>query len=158
MFGLGHQVPKHLRKREVKAHLTNPTAAGAAILQWLLKGCLDWQCDGLKIPVVVQQATDEYRASQDSFGDFISDCCVLESDAWESSEDLHVEYDAWLSERGNGWVNGGSLNDQEFAKKLKRFGLFSRKGTGGVRGWSGIRLERDKSSFDTSSTDSDSVQ
>jgi putative DNA primase/helicase len=155
---MGHQVPKRLRKKEVKAHLTNPSEAGPAILQWLLKGCLDWQHDGLKIPAVVQQATDEYRASQDSFADFISDRCVLESAAWVSSEDLHVEYDAWLGERGNGWLNGSSLNDQAFANKLKRFGLFSRKGTGGVRGWSGIRLEHDKSSFDTSSTDSDSVQ
>jgi putative DNA primase/helicase len=123
------QVPRHLRDPKVKAHLTDPTAAGPAILQWLLKGCLDWQRDGLKIPAVVQQATDEYRASQDSFADFISDCCVLETDAWVSSEDLHVEYDAWVSERENGWLNGGSLNEQAFAKKLKRFGLFSRKGT-----------------------------
>src|SRR5688572_2590910 len=97
------QVPEHLRDPKVKAHLTDPVAAGPAILQWLLKGCLDWQREGLKIPAVVQQATDEYRASQDSFGDFISDCCVLESDAWVSSEDLHEEFDSWSSDRG--WLN-----------------------------------------------------
>jgi len=152
------QVPKELRDPKVKTHLTNPAIAGPAILQWLLKGCLEWQRDGLKIPVVVQQATDEYRALQDSFGEFISDCCVLESDAWVSSEDLHEGYDAWLSERGNGWLNGDSLNDKEFAKKLRRFGSLPHRGTGGVRGWSGIRLDREKPSFDASTTDSDSVQ
>jgi len=150
------QVPKHLRDPKVKAHLTNSTIAGPAILQWLLKGCLAWQREGLKIPAVVQQATDDYRASQDSFGDFISDRCVLETDAWVSSEELHEEYDAWLSHRG--WLNGDSLNDKAFAKKLQRFGLFSRKGTGGVRGWSGVRLDRDKPSFAASTTDSDPVQ
>jgi len=66
------QVPKHLRDPKVKAYLTNPSAAGPAIRQWLLKGCLDWQRDGLAIPAVVQRATEEYRASQNSFADFIS--------------------------------------------------------------------------------------
>ena len=74
------QVPKHLRNPRIKDHLTNPAIAGPAILEWVLKGCLDWQRDGLKIPAVVQQATDKYRASQDSFGDFISDRCVPPSD------------------------------------------------------------------------------
>lgn len=155
------QVPKELRDPKVKAHLTNTALAGPAILRWLVEGCLMWQKDGLKIPDVVQQATDEYRASQDSFGEFISDCCVLEPDAWVSSEDLHEEYDAWLSERGEGWLNGDSLNDKEFAKKLRRFGSFPQKGTGGVRGWGGIRINRDKPLAKTSSrvdSATDSVQ
>jgi hypothetical protein len=37
------QVPKELRDPKIKSHLTNPEIAGSAILQWLLKGCLDWQ-------------------------------------------------------------------------------------------------------------------
>lgn len=149
------QVPKHLRNPKVKAHLRDPTLAGPAILQWLLKGCLNWQRDGLKIPAVVQQATDDYRASQDSFAEFVSDCCVLQADAWVSSEDLRQEYSAWASERGEGWLNGNSLSDQALAKKLRRFGLLPKKGTGGIRGWRGLRLDRDKQSFETSI---DSVQ
>lgn len=149
------QVPKHLRDPKVKAHLRDPTLAGAAILQWLVKGCLDWQRDGLKIPAVVQQATDDYRGSQDSFAEFVSDCCVLESDAWVSSEDLRQEYSAWASERGEGWLNDNGLSDQALAKKLRRFGLLPKKGTGGIRGWSGVRLDPDKPSFETSM---DSVQ
>jgi len=152
------QVPTHMRDPQVKAHLTNPATAGSAIFQWLLKGCLGWQSEGLKIPEVVQKATDEYRDSQDSFSDFISNRCVLEPDAWVSSEELHEEYDAWSSARGDGWLNGDNLSDQAFAKKLKRFGLFSQKGTGGVRGWRGIRLDQQKPSFDGSTTNSDSVQ
>lgn len=153
------QVPKELRDPKVKAHLTNPAIAGPAILQWLLKGCLDWQREGLKIPTVVQQATDQYRASQDSFGDFVSECCILEPAAWVSSEDLHEQYASW-SRGHNGRLNGDGLTDKAFAKKLQRFGCSSRKGTGGVRGWSGIRLHSDTASFNDSMTDSqtDSVQ
>lgn len=154
------QVPEDLRDPKVKAHLTNPTIAGPAILQWLLKGCIDWQRDGLKIPAVVQQATDDYRASQDSFAEFVADCCVLESDAWVSSEDLRNEYSAWSRQHGNGSLNGNGLNDQTLAKKLRRVGSLPKKGTGGVRGWSGLRLNRDEPSFEISTTDStsDSVQ
>lgn len=154
------QVPKELRDPKVKAHLTNPEIAGPAILQWLLKGCLDWKREGLKIPAVVQQATNEYRASQDSFADFISDCCILEADAWVSSADLREQYASWSSERGNGWLNGDSFTDKAFANKLQRFGCSSGKGTGGARGWRGIRLHGNAASFDDSITDSqsDSVQ
>jgi putative DNA primase/helicase len=153
------QVPKELRDPKVKAHLTNPAIAGPAILQWLLKGCLDWQRDGLKIPVVVQQATDEYRASQDSFGDFVADCCVLETNAWASSEALRSAFKTWSIEH-EGRLNGHGLTDQAFAKKLKRFECTSRKSTGGVRGWRGIRLNCDNLSFEISTAegDTDSVQ
>lgn len=151
------QVPEELRDPKVKTQLTNPTLAGPAILQWLVNGCLAWQRDGLKIPAVVQQATDEYRASQDSFAEFISECCILESDAWVSSEDLRKAYDAWSSD---GWLSGDSLTDKAFAMKLKRFGLVSKRSTNGVRGWSGVRLCPDKPPFDASTIDSasESVQ
>jgi phage/plasmid-associated DNA primase len=114
----------------------------------------------LKIPAVVQQATDQYRASQDSFADFISDCCVLESDAWVSSEDLREGHASWSREHSDGRLNDNGLTDKAFAQKLQRFGCSSRKGTGGVRGWSGIRLHSDTASFNDSITDSqtDSVQ
>lgn len=149
------QVPKNLRNPKVKAHLRNPAEAGPAILQWLLKGCLGWQRERLKIPAVVQQATDDYRASQDSFAEFVSDCCVLQPDAWVSSEALRKAYDEWSSERGEGWLNGDNLSDKAFAKKLQRFGLSTRKGTGGIRGWSGLRLDPN---IETSPTDSESIQ
>ena len=153
------QVPKELRDPKVKAHLTNPEIAGPAILQWLLKGCLDWQHEGLKIPAVVQQATDDYRASQDSFSDFVSDCCIVEPDAWVSSEDLRERYASWSREHNEGRLNSNGLSDKAFAKKLHRFGCSSRKGTGGLRGWRGIRIRNDTASFDDPTTDqSDSVQ
>jgi putative DNA primase/helicase len=154
-----HQVPEESRDPKVKAHLTNPTLAGPAILQWLLKGCLDWQRDGLKIPAVVQQATDEYRASQDSFADFVSECCILESDAWVSSEALRKAYERWSGEH-EGRLNGHSLTDPAFAKKLRRFGALAKKGAGGVRGWRGIRLDCENPEFEISTADSesDSVQ
>jgi putative DNA primase/helicase len=153
------QVPKELRDPKVKAHLTDPTKAGPAILQWLLKGCLDWQRERLKIPAVVQQATDEYRSSQDSFGDFISDCCILEPDAWVSSEALRAAHKTWSREH-EGWPNGHSHTDQAFAKKLRRFGAVAKKGTGGVRRWRGIGLDRHNSDFEISTADeeTDSVQ
>jgi putative DNA primase/helicase len=138
------QVPKESRDPKVKAHLTNPTLAGPAILQWLIEGCLMWQKDGLKIPDVVQQATDEYRTSQDSFADFVSECCILQTGAWVSIKDLREEYETWSSERGEGWANSGYIDAQAFSAKLLALGLVRKKGTAGVRGWSGIKLDGGK--------------
>ena len=138
---LTQQVPPHLRDPKVKAHLTNPAKAGPAILQFLIKGSLAWQQGGLKIPAIVQEATDAYRASQDSFGDFISECCVLDSNAWVSTKDLRGEFDNWSTERGDNWLSGETLSGKAFADQLKALGLQPKKGTGGIRGWSGIRLD-----------------
>ena len=35
------------------------------ILAWCVRGCLEWQQDGLKPPPIVIQATSEYRREED---------------------------------------------------------------------------------------------
>ena len=39
-----------------------------AILGWALKGCLEWQAEGLNPPAAVIEATAEYFDDEDSFG------------------------------------------------------------------------------------------
>ena len=50
------------------------------ILAWAVRGCLQWQKQGLKPPQIVQDATEVYKAEQDALGQFIEDCCVLGKD------------------------------------------------------------------------------
>lgn len=128
-------IPKAQRDPNIKAHLRDAAAAGPAVLAWMLRGCLDWQRDGLKIPQTVEDATQEYRESQDPLKDFLTDCCVLMPAAWASTAKLRAEYERWAKERGETHLLVGNA----FTEKLKAHGCVPEK-RGNVRGWLGIGL------------------
>ncbi|GAF75138.1 unnamed protein product, partial [marine sediment metagenome] len=59
-------------------HLSDRLAAEReGILAWLVRGCLEWQRDGLGMPDAVRKATASYRSEMDVLGEFIADCCVI---------------------------------------------------------------------------------
>lgn len=45
------------------------------ILAWLVRGCLDWQRQGLNPPAKVLAATEDYRRDEDLLALFLDDCC-----------------------------------------------------------------------------------
>ena len=47
----------------------------SGILAWLVRGCLEWQKQGLNPPEIVKAATENYRNENDSLSDFIKSCC-----------------------------------------------------------------------------------
>jgi putative DNA primase/helicase len=49
-----------------------------AILRWAIDGCLDWQRHGLTRPKAVVDATENYFADQDMFGQWLGECCRTE--------------------------------------------------------------------------------
>jgi putative DNA primase/helicase len=101
----------------------------------MLRGCLDWQSDGLRVPQAVEEATQEYRESQDPLKDFIADCCVLMPAAWTSTADLRAEYERWTKERGERHLLVGNA----FTTRLKAHGC-APKVRSNVRGWLGVGL------------------
>ncbi len=49
-----------------------------AILRWAIEGCLDWQQNGLILSDRDRDATEEYLASQDAFGQWLAEACDVE--------------------------------------------------------------------------------
>jgi putative DNA primase/helicase len=67
-------------ERQRDAHLINKLAQErSGILAWLVRGCLDWQQQGLAIPDAIKASTDAYREEEDMIGQFIDDCCIIRS-------------------------------------------------------------------------------
>lgn len=130
-----HTIPKARRDPKIKAHLRDAATAGPAVLAWMLRGCLDWQRDGLRVPPAVEEATQEYRESQDPLKDFIADCCVLMPTAWTPTADLRNEYERWAKERGERYLLVGNA----FIARLKAHGC-APKVRLNVRGWLGVGL------------------
>ena len=70
------------------------------ILAWAVRGCLDWQRDGLGLPGAVASATEAYRSESDRLAAFLEECCVVELCARVGKSDLYAEYARWCEASG----------------------------------------------------------
>lgn len=102
------------------------------ILAWAVRGCLDWQRDGLGEPDEVRQAPADYRAEMDTLEQFISECCFVNAEARVRSSLLFDAYTEWSGDR--------TMTAHAFRDRLKARGYESKRGTGGPYYWHGIGL------------------
>lgn len=93
------------------------------IFAWMVRGCLDWQNEGLRPPAAAQNAVADYRRDEDSVGDFIEECCIVGADYHVAAAAVYEVFEEW-------WKK----NVSNRIPKMKRFGQ-----------WFGKRFERVKS-------------
>jgi putative DNA primase/helicase len=107
------------------------------ILNWALRGCLDWQRNGLGVPLDVQEATKEYREDMDVLGRFIADRCEVDKANYDikcRSTDLYTNYKSWCH------INGEhSCSHRKFSQSLREKGYKSSKES--IIYWHGIRIQ-----------------
>jgi putative DNA primase/helicase len=109
------------------------------ILAWIVKGCLEWQREGLRPPAEVRRATGKYRAEMDVLAAFIDDECVVSEHATASAKALYSAYRGWCEENGE-----KAESQRRFGGRLKERGYESGRITTGARKgaveWYGIGL------------------
>ena len=104
------------------------------ILYCATKGALEFQKKGLAPPKRIVEATAEYRADMDVFGDWIEECCVQDPAAITSVSDLYGPYNEWC--RASGYHPFG----------MKRFGMrladrgYRRVRDSNSRGYAGLSI------------------
>ncbi|MHB8234313.1 MAG: DNA primase family protein [Solirubrobacteraceae bacterium] len=95
------------------------------ILNWALRGCLDWQRDGLGDAAAAQSATTEYRQDEDVLGAFLDERCTLDGEA--DRTELRDAYTAYCQEIGETPLAANVLGRQLARRgisKNKRKGLY----------------------------------
>lgn len=108
------------------------------ILGWALRGCLEWQAEGLNAPAAVIEATAEYFSDEDSFGRWLEECCVRDPMAHETTRELYAAWSAWAERSG---MSPGT--EPKFRSALKARGFDSKRVAGlNISGFVGIRLQR----------------
>ena len=70
------------------------------ILAWLVRGCLDWQTQGLNPPSLVQQATQDYRREEDILLQFVEDACIQGPQCMAPAQKLYDHYREWMQKNG----------------------------------------------------------
>ncbi len=113
--------PSHPNERPRDKDLPDKLRAEAAgILAWLVRGCIEWQRQGLNPPPIVLSATEEYRMNEDILGGFIEDCCYppqeTDPDLRTKFGDLYDAFEAWFLK-----------NKGDYCPKKKKFGDWVKK-------------------------------
>src|SRR5262249_39500526 len=70
------------------------------ILAWCVRGCLEWQKNGLGTPDEVKAATKAYRQDQDVLAGFLGECCVRGPDYRIKASLLYDAYKKWAERSG----------------------------------------------------------
>ena len=93
-------------------------AEGPGILAWLIKGCLQWQEQGLNPPEIILQATKDYRRDEDLLMDFIEECCFQDPYAEIEASRLYAAFAEWFEQN----VSKRVLSQKKFGRMMtKRF-------------------------------------
>lgn len=109
-----------------------------AILNWMIKGCLDWQENGLMTTAAIAEATDEYFGDQDMFGQWLDECVDAEPDNSFKTAKSGELFQSWSKYARDAGEAPGTQTS--FAEVLKGKG-FKRGKSGGTRLWKGICLK-----------------
>lgn len=113
-----------------------------AILRWMIDGCWDWQQVKLKPPVVVSNATGDYFDAEDALGLWIEACCYV-GPPKQTEDQSGVLFKSWVKWALAAGEEPGS--QKRFGQAMASRGFVPRKGTGGVRMITGLKIPTPKS-------------
>lgn len=109
---------KHQHKRDpyLRAKLD---AEAPGILAWLVRGCLEWQREGLNIPAQVKLTTNEYREQQDELAEYEQERLVRNPNAKARAGETYADYVKWAGQ----YADKKAMSSKIFAERMtKRFG------------------------------------
>lgn len=99
------------------------------ILNWIIEGSVNYFKDGLGSCSLVDEATEEYKKSEDIIGNWIEDNCYLESDITESPSLLWKDFENWASSQGHKSTLN-KMNSASLSKDLIRRGFITKRSNG----------------------------
>lgn len=105
------------------------------ILNWALRGCLEWQRNGLQTPAEIEKATATYRLEMDVIANFISDRVMKMSSHDETIKEVYAAYKTWCEEAGE-----RAESQRSFGQLFKERGFVSEHKRDGFY-WLGIGLK-----------------
>jgi putative DNA primase/helicase len=115
-------------------------AERTAILNWLVRGALDYLGNGLAPPDAVRAATDEYREESDPIGAFLRTACEITGNDHdhETPGDLYAGFEKYCKEAGlSAWQ--ATTFTKRLPDKASQLGIRKAK-TMGMTVYRGVRI------------------
>jgi len=111
------------------------TKESTAILAWMIRGCLEWQSEGLEDVDTVKVATASYQQEQDIIGEYIASQCGLSSGDIVLFSDLYRDYCQFCDDN-----HEKPIGRNQFRERLYERGLEVKAGNNNKRYAIGITL------------------
>jgi putative DNA primase/helicase len=94
-------------------------AEASGILAWAVRGCMEWQANGLQLPDAVRNASEQYRCDMDVVQEFITDRCEIRPEHQVPFQSLYASFKEWCAAAGESPMTatafGSRLTDKGFA-------------------------------------------
>lgn len=92
----------------------------AAILRWMIDGCIEWQRHGLVVPASIRKATESYFGDQDTIGQWLEEAVNREvgPSAFTGTAELFCAWKEWCGSKN---ISPGSM--KSFSEALEGRGL-----------------------------------
>lgn len=112
--------PKNPYERPLDADLIKKLRAEySGILAWLVRGCLDWQKQGLNPPAIVTKSTKDYQEDEDLALQFCTDCIEKDPIKFITAGALYLHFVEWCESTGD-----KPISNKAFSQKVTK--LFGR--------------------------------
>lgn len=119
------QIPANEQDRNLLRKLEGELSG---ILNWALRGCREWQDEGLKPPPIVTAAVTQYREESDTLGRFVTECCEVRLNAQVKTSSLYRSYKEFCEQGGERWISvkdfPGEIERRGFERKRDRTGTY----------------------------------
>lgn len=111
--------------------------AAGAILSWIIEGAVAFHKAGhrVKVPGCVQEATEQYKQSENWIERYLSERCIVEPGARVRGGELYADYRAFAQSTGDYCRRGN-----DFTKALEGLG-YKRQILHGRTTWIGLRVD-----------------
>jgi len=128
-------VPEERRDKTLGDALRSPEER-AGILAWMVRGCLEWQRDGLRPPTSVRAAVAAYRTAEDRLAPFLEECTSANKSAQVPKGSFYAAYKTWAEESGE-----RPMSKRAVGTRMEEIGFApDDRISGGIRVWNGIFL------------------
>jgi putative DNA primase/helicase len=97
------------------------------ILNWAVKGCLEWQEMGLQPPRSILEAVAEYKSEMDILGQWVEEKCVVDPGVKVQSSVAYDDYKRWAMSNGYQLLSHNAFSrrlKERYRKEKNRDGTF----------------------------------
>ncbi|MGJ4971515.1 phage/plasmid primase, P4 family [Bradyrhizobium sp. HKCCYLRH1073] len=105
------------------------------ILGWAVRGCKQWQAEGLIEPLAVKKASGRWLEAADHLRRFVADCIIIDATSRLASSSLFQRYTNWCSKNGEQMLTIQKLN-----ASLREAHNFTHKQSKHGSEWVGLKL------------------
>ncbi len=125
-------IPESEQDRDLQEKLLREAEG---ILYWLVEGAIAYVQHGLKPPLAVRTATENYRTSLDAFRQFLAARVSADPAAICGKTEMYGAYQAWCKQG-----DMPPLSQRSFSARMSEANFGSRRGTAGKDFWVGASL------------------